>query len=530
MPTRRALLWILALVWTLSLGVTAAAQTSFPMIGSTFPTGVQRGKTTEVTLYAGGNGGANLYKAYKVLFEGEGVKAEIVPPEKGWPAKDPKNPWDLPGVGEVKMQVTVAADAPLGVREYRVATERAGISTVGLLVIGDEPEVVEKEPNNDIEHAQEVTLPCVVNGRLQDGEDMDCYKFKAAAGQEVVFTALCARLEDKIHDLQEHADPLIILRNTAGGELARNDDYYRADPLLHYKFDKAGEYVIQIRDVNYHGNPHWVYRLTLTTRPYVTAVVPCAVRPGQSSQLHVSGFNLGDTRTVSLDVPPDTPPGIWMTQLKFLNGASNLLSLLVSDVPQATVGSPLAAESEAGKAIPAGLQNAPAAPQSVPISLPGGVNAWFAKEGEIDRYSFHAKAGASWGFEVTSRRLDSQVDSEIKIRDSKGNVLDTNDDAFGKDSYLEWKAPADGDYTVEIRDLAGHAGPTCFYNLSAHPLRPDFQLRCDPDRAMIAPGNRTSWYVLVDRKHGFAGPVTVEVKGLPAGVTVTPPSKEKGKG
>src|SRR4051812_48287053 len=71
---------------------TALAQTAFPMICSTFPTGIQRGKTTEVTIYVGGQGGGNLYGAYKALFEGEGVKAEILPPEKGWPAKDPKKP------------------------------------------------------------------------------------------------------------------------------------------------------------------------------------------------------------------------------------------------------------------------------------------------------------------------------------------------------------------------------------------------------------------------------------------------------
>src|SRR5581483_7969559 len=100
MPTYRAFFsFLLGSVCVVGLARPAAAQTSFVMLGSTFPTGVQRGKTTEVTVRAGGNGGANLYGAYKALFEGEGVQAEIVPPEKGWPAKDPKKPWDLPGDG-----------------------------------------------------------------------------------------------------------------------------------------------------------------------------------------------------------------------------------------------------------------------------------------------------------------------------------------------------------------------------------------------------------------------------------------------
>src|SRR5438128_2742309 len=116
----RRLLALSAFAGLSGLSRPVAAQTSFPMLGSAFPVSVQRGKTTDVTVYASGNGGGNLYGAYKALFTGEGVKAEIVPPEKGWPARDPKKPDTVPGVGEVKMRVTVAPDAPLGVREFRL--------------------------------------------------------------------------------------------------------------------------------------------------------------------------------------------------------------------------------------------------------------------------------------------------------------------------------------------------------------------------------------------------------------------------
>ncbi len=498
------------------------AQTVFPMIGSAFPLGVQRGKTTEVTVAAGGQGGTNLYGAYKVIFSGEGVKAEIVPPDKGWPAKDPKKPWDLPGVGEVKMRVTVAPDAPLGVREFRLATPRHGISSVGQLLIADSgTEINEVEPNNDAEHAQAVTLPCCINGRIQQAEDIDCYKFKAAAGQEVVFTILCARAEDKIHDLQEHADPILTLTDTAGKTLAENDDYYRADSMLHYRFAATGDYILRVRDVSYKGNPYWVYHLTMATGPYVISALPCAVRPGQSVDLRVTGFNLSNVGTVHLDVPANAPHGIWTTPLKFAQGLSNPIQLLVTDAPQTLMEAKQAGVSGGNGVVTAALNTAPPAAPSR-LTLPGGVNSVLTSPGEIDRYSFHTKAGQAWGFEVTARRLDSEMDSELKLRDSKGAVLTSNDDAFGKDSRIDWTAPAEGDYTIEIRDLTGHAGPTYYYNLTAQPLRPDFVLKCDTDRAMIAPGNRTAWFVIVERKYGFGGEVKVEAQGLPAGVTVSP--------
>ena len=149
----------LALVCLMSLALPGAAQTSFPMLCAALPLGVERGKTTDITVFVGGGGGGNLYGAYKVLFSGTGVKAEIVPPEKGWPAKDPKKPWDLPTVDNVKVRVTVASDARLGVREFRMATARHGISSVGQLVIDDGPQIMKADNIGDLEHAQTVTLP-----------------------------------------------------------------------------------------------------------------------------------------------------------------------------------------------------------------------------------------------------------------------------------------------------------------------------------------------------------------------------------
>ena len=60
----------------------AAAQTSYPMLTHVFPAGVQRGTTAEVTV----SGTHDFAGAYKVLFEGEGLTAEIVPPAAPVPA------------------------------------------------------------------------------------------------------------------------------------------------------------------------------------------------------------------------------------------------------------------------------------------------------------------------------------------------------------------------------------------------------------------------------------------------------------
>ena len=65
-------------------------------------------------------------------------------------------------------------------------------------------------------------------------------------------------------------------------ELAADDDTYFADPLLKYTFSKDGDYVIQVSDSKYDGDPRWVYALTVTDRPYVSHTFPMAANPGQS--------------------------------------------------------------------------------------------------------------------------------------------------------------------------------------------------------------------------------------------------------
>ena len=434
------------------------SQTAYPMLMSTFPSGAQRGKTTVVTINVGtsnGGGGTNLYGAYKAIVEGAGVSAEIVPPDKGWAPLDPKKPFILPIVNSVSMKLTVAPDAPLGTREYRIATPYQGSSTIGQIVIGDEPEIAESEPNNDLEHAQSIPIPCVLNGKYQQGEDVDCYKFKVEAGQSVTFEIKCARLQDKVHDIAPHADPLLILMDSTGRELGRNDDYYRADPLLHYQFAKAGEYFIQTRDVNYQGNPHWVYRLNVTSRPFVTSLNPCAFQPGLGQTVAIEGFNLKNEQFAKIDIPASARAGVWETSLKTASGATNVVQVYVSDMVQTS--QPGSAKG-GNRTITAAATNATPKVEKGELRLPGGVSSLIGLAGEIDKFSFKAKKGEAWSFETIARRIDSELDSEIKIRDAKGSVLASNDDAIGKDSRIDWTAPETGEYSIEIRDLTGHGG------------------------------------------------------------------------
>jgi len=512
-------------------GSTVIAQTSYPMIGAVHPAGVQRGTGTVVTVYGKGN----FAGAYKLVFDGSADEFVVEPLDLPKPADvkaaDPKAKADPkaaekadpkakakaempamapPEVNAVRFKVTPKADARLGVREFRVATPR-GVSSIGLLVVGDEPEALEVEPNDVVAKAQALTLPVTVNGKIEKAEDVDWYKFQAAAGEEISFAVIAARLQDRIHDLQEHVDPIVSLFDASGKELAGSDDYHFADPFFMYKFEKAGEYRVSIREVSYKGNPQWTYRLAMSKRPYVLNVFPPAVQAGKPAKLEPVGFGKSSMDMVKMDVPADWPAGEREVQLTSGGRTTNPVPLVVSDLPVVSEAEP---NDEPATASAAGV--------------PGGFVGRIDKSLDVDYCKFTAKKGVEYVFEVFARRQMSELDAVLSVHDAAGKQAATADDSIAadtratKDPRIVWKAPADGSYLLRVTDLHSRGGPTFVYFLTAREFLPDFTLRCDPDKAQIGPGTSTAWYPIIERLGGFAGAVTVEVQGLPAGVKASP--------
>jgi hypothetical protein len=350
-------------------------------------------------------------------------------------------------------------------------------------------------------------VPSVVHGRIEVAEDVDYFRFHADAGQTLTFEVFCARLQDRIHDLQKHADPILTLYDAEGHELAANDDFTFADPLLTYSFTKTGDYLVQVRDSQYDGDPRWVYALSITNRPYVSHIFPMAAQPGQAIEVATVGSARAVKPVVTVVAPAQ--PGLHEVQLDLGGVKSNPTTLIVSPLPQVMEVEPNDSPDKATR-----------------ITIPCGINGRIGKRLDLDHFVFTAKKGQAVRFEVKARRfgtcLRSSLDSMIEILDSKGTVLASNDDTFGKDAALVFTPPTDGDFVLCIRDLNNKGGDTWIYHIEADLTRPDFKLRCDPDKAMIGPGSSTAWYVHVERSGGFAGPVKVEVKGLPKSVTASP--------
>ena len=169
--------------------------------------------------------------------------------------------------------------------------------------------------------------------------------------------------------------------------------------------------------------------------------------------------------------------------------------------------------------------------QEFPCALNGIIDA----KDDIDFFKFKAKKDQQFDFTVFARRINSPLDSVLEIYNEKGNRLGLNDDSGGPDSYLRWKAPADGDYYVSIKDQLGRGGPDFVYRLEVTNIEPrlaawlpEMTINQNQDRRAIAvpKGNRYASLVRIKR-NDVGGEVTLTPSGLPAGVTASAPNVDK---
>jgi hypothetical protein len=158
-----------------------------PALSAMLPAGLQQGTAVEVTV-----SGRSLSPTEAVTVDGRGVTAEIVPLSEG----------QRPSASAVKVRLTASAEAQPGIHELRLRTP-GGTSNVLRFEVGLLPQVLEVEPNNDDGTSEKLeSLPVIVNGTLNRGEDRDCFRFSAKKGQTIVLDLSGQKLHPYISSLR----------------------------------------------------------------------------------------------------------------------------------------------------------------------------------------------------------------------------------------------------------------------------------------------------------------------------------------
>lgn len=436
-----------------------------------------------------------------------------------------------PATGEtVLLQLTVAADATPGHQELRLETPK-GLTNPMVFCISQLPEF-SKDPaelTNQLLSAPvprfrneptifkpdppvEISPPVVVNGQILPG-GADRYRFQASKGQRLVISAGARELIPYISDaVPGWFQAALTLYDAKGRELAYADHYlFHPDPILFFEVPEDGQYMVEIRDSLYRGREDFVYRLTVGEIPLVTSIFPLGGQAGAAATVEVMGWNLSATR-LTLE-GQGKGPGIYPLAARKEKLLSNVVPFAVDTLPEGLEKEP---------------NDQPESAQS--ITLPMIVNGRIDQPGDRDVFRFEGSAGSEIVAEVYARRLNSPLDSVLRLTDATGRLIAMNDDhedkGFGltthhADSYLRATLPAKGTYYLHLGDVQHKGGPEYGYRLRVGASRPDFDLRVVPASISVRGGGSVPLTVHAIRRDGFAGEIALGLKDAPEGFTLS---------
>ncbi len=464
-----------------------------PTLSHLDPAGGERGTQVKVTA-------SGTFERWPVQcwMGGRGVTAEVLP-DKG------------------KLSFTIATDANAGVHWLRLYDEE-GASELRPFLVGLLPEVLETEPNDDPRKAQAVDAPAAtINGRLGGRSDVDSYSVSLRRGQTLV-----ASMEANGR-LGSPMDGLLQVVSSGGFVLASSDDEHGLDPQI--IFDAPGDDRYIVRAFGYSSTPDsriafaggdsWIYRLTLTTGGFLDHVFPLAVSRSQPGEVEATGWNIPEA-------------------------ARKLSVVAIEDAAEAEVFHPLLGNADTVRLEPhpALVESEPTRPDTLQqLPIPSTITGRIDPAHDVDAFWLTVKQGQKLTIRVESRSLGQPLDPVLRLSDPAHKVIAEVDDPgsgggrrggrsrgpdLGRDAELNFTAPGDGNYRIEVRDLYDHGGVRYVYRLSVTVPEPDYALTLAADRYTATPGKPLSFPVTIDRRDGFDQPIEIQATGLPEGVTSTP--------
>jgi hypothetical protein len=478
-----------------------------PMVISVFPLGARQAETLEIQIL-----GRNLNDTRDITFARPDIKAEVLSSD----------------YFSIKARVSVGPKVPVGLHDYRVRTPSG--THVGVFHVGSLPRLNEVEPNNDLQHAQAITLPVMIDG-IVEADDYDVFRFHADAGETLIFDVMATRAGSRL-------DSTITILDEHGAELDFIDDYYiHKDPYLSFPVKRTGDYFVRIAAAAepiatlFDGTRYSSYRLVAGAVPHMLRALPAGARRGDTTELTIAGLNLGkidrvelgdslatgkvisatvNSFTVRLAVPASIPPGRY--PLRAFAGSFEAplqIQLVVDDL-------------EEKLATPARLRANPQA-----ITFPVALSGVFDQKKARDFFAFDVAAGETLVFDVDSMKLGFLDDPLVAVYTPDGKLLASQDDRLQQngdeppnlDSYLVYKFEKAGRYTAMIRDCAERGSPNYVYRLAIYPAQPDFDLKSLTPELTLYRGRTVPLPVRVRRFGGWSTPVEVWAENLPPGVT-----------
>jgi|TARA_R110001592_G_scaffold363257_1_gene682750 hypothetical protein len=424
---------------------------------------------------------------------------------------EPVSVWiSAPGLkAEVKEKLlTVQIDPKAKPGLYWIRFHNAeGASGIRPFLVGTLPELDEKVLNEALKEAQKIEQPAVtVNGVLNKTGDVDTYQVKLKEGQTFVASQVANE------QLGSPMDGVLQILNHRGTVLEQMEDTLWFDPRIVFTAPEDGTYYVRTfafpadpnSTIRFAGAASYIYRLTLTTGPFVDHSLPLAWHPAAAAPVALEGWNLPDDLKSLLPAMTDSKTQALLSHPQL----GNLLTIPLSKTP--VILETKESQAEKGQL----------------LTLPATVTGKIAERKEIDSYRFAAKKGDKLTFKVDTYMLGYPLDAYIKLFDAKGKLLKEVDDARRNyyDAQLDYGIPADGEYRLEVTDRFQYGGFRYVYLLSIQPTEADFSLQTTEEQYTLTAGDKPlEIEVTVNRQSPrFNDDIEISVDGLPAGVTCEP--------
>lgn len=407
------------------------------------------------------------------------------------------------------------------------------------LAISDLDEGVEKEPNNDPAMANRINVPGAVTGRFEHSDDTDCYVFTAKKGQKLT-------IEAQTLELYSPTLVYMVLKNAkTKAELAKTNPQSPppTDQRIDFTAAEDGDYLLEVQHLNFVGGPSEAYRLVVTpTTPgfeITLGIDRYDLAPGSFTPLLLQVNRKGYTGPI--DVSVNGPAGLTgAATVKAGQASAALLVSAKADMPLAAHNVMLLAKATIdGSAVVqpitvkgpiitslSGLPYPPvqlnhhvalAVKEKAPFALAIKMDPPESVPGIAAQVTIAVKRDAGFAEEIVLN-APAGLPANVPAPKLANIAKDKSELKFALD--VNAKTPL-GEYLVFLSGKAKVKDKE--YSTNALPLAlvvgQPFEFKIEPAVLELKPGDKGKLKITALRKGGYKGPITLDVRKLPANVT-----------
>lgn len=231
---------------------------------------------------------------------------------------DPMLRYEIPADGDYVLVIKDALYRGRADFVYRIRVGELPYSTdvfpLRPTVADNLPEILATPTN-----LQPVTLPVIINGRINQPGDTAAFRFEGNAGQTIVAEVMARRLGSPL-------DSMLILTDATGKRLATNDDCedkgsglltHHADSYLSFTLPASGQYDVHLADTLRKGDPEYSYRLRISPpQPdFALRIVPATINLRANATVPITIYALrkdGFAGAIAVGLK-DAPPGFLLS-------------------------------------------------------------------------------------------------------------------------------------------------------------------------------------------------------------------------